>query len=44
MSKNEPKGGKAYCPHCGRQCETISTVPWQDDICSECNNSIPSDS
>jgi methionyl-tRNA synthetase len=32
---------QAYCPVCERETEVESTVPWQEDICANCGNSIP---
>ncbi|GAD52146.1 hypothetical protein MBEHAL_0906 [Halarchaeum acidiphilum MH1-52-1] len=33
-----------YCPRCDAERTIRVTVPWQDDICTECYNSVPSES
>ena len=32
-----------YCPFCDEEKEVIKTVPWQDNLCVECRQSIPSE-
>jgi len=32
---------EAYCPVCDQETVVEITVPWQDDICTNCRNSIP---
>lgn len=28
------------CPNCGIEVEIIETVPWQDDLCTECGKPV----
>lgn len=40
---NNPTIRETYCPTCDEQTDARKTVPWQEDVCTECANPIPED-